>query len=117
MSFSGPRAKRRKRSHPTSHKRNRVAFNDYQLHQLSLEFKKSPYLSEDRRQEIAKKLNLNDANVKIWFQNKRAKLKKETYPNPLALRLMAQGLYNHRSERTRNEIDNSDSDVSYGSTC
>lgn len=94
-----------------------MAFNDYQLHQLITEFKRSPYLTDERRQELAKKLNLNEANVKIWFQNKRAKLKKETFPNPLAVQLMKQGLYNHKSVRNRNEIDNSDSDVSYGSTC
>lgn len=114
---AGPRAKRRKKSHSATNKRNRIAFNDNQLHQLSLEFRKSPYLSEDRRQDLAKKLNLNETNVKIWFQNKRAKLKKETYPNPLALQLMQQGLYNHRTAELKIDNDNSDSDVSYGSTC
>lgn len=34
--------------------------------------------------------------TKIWFQNKRAKIKKSSgQKNPLALQLMAQGLYNH----------------------
>lgn len=34
--------------------------------------------------------------TKIWFQNKRAKIKKSSgQKNPLAMQLMAQGLYNH----------------------
>ena len=34
--------------------------------------------------------------AQIWFQNKRAKIKKTTgQKNPLAVHLMAQGLYNH----------------------
>lgn len=53
-------------------------------------------MTERRRQQLSSELGLNEAQIKIWFQNKRAKIKKSSgHKNPLALQLMAQGLYNH----------------------
>jgi homeobox protein engrailed len=81
-------------------KRPRTAFTSSQLNRLKDEFDKCKYLTGDKRQYLATELNLNESQIKIWFQNKRAKIKKSTgTKNVLALKLMAQGLYNHCSNR------------------
>ncbi|XP_011874912.1 PREDICTED: probable serine/threonine-protein kinase DDB_G0278901 isoform X2 [Vollenhovia emeryi] len=77
-------------------KRPRTAFSGEQLARLKREFAENRYLTERRRQQLSRDLGLNEAQIKIWFQNKRAKIKKASgQKNPLALQLMAQGLYNH----------------------
>ncbi|XP_062552516.1 homeobox protein E60 [Armigeres subalbatus] len=77
-------------------KRPRTAFSGPQLARLKHEFAENRYLTERRRQQLSAELGLNEAQIKIWFQNKRAKIKKSSgQKNPLALQLMAQGLYNH----------------------
>ncbi|NWI63187.1 HME2 protein, partial [Todus mexicanus] len=66
------------------------------LQRLKAEFQTNRYLTEQRRQSLAQELGLNESQIKIWFQNKRAKIKKATgSKNSLAVHLMAQGLYNH----------------------
>ena len=79
-------------------KRPRTAFTNDQLSRLKREFDDNKYLTEERRQSLARQLELNESQIKIWFQNKRAKMKKSSgVRNALALKLMAQGLYNHSS--------------------
>ncbi|XP_063992925.1 segmentation polarity homeobox protein engrailed-like [Diachasmimorpha longicaudata] len=97
---SGPRTRRVKRTNDKTlsaeEKRPRTAFSGEQLARLKSEFTENRYLNERRRQQLSRELGLNEAQIKIWFQNKRAKIKKSTgQKNPLALQLMAQGLYNH----------------------
>ncbi|XP_034477182.1 segmentation polarity homeobox protein engrailed [Drosophila innubila] len=95
---SGPRYRRPKqpKDKTNDEKRPRTAFSSEQLARLKREFNENRYLTERRRQQLSGELGLNEAQIKIWFQNKRAKIKKSTgSKNPLALQLMAQGLYNH----------------------
>lgn len=59
-------------------KRPRTAFSKEQLKRLQIEFRANRYLTEERRSALASELGLGQSQVKIWFQNKRAKLKKKT---------------------------------------
>ncbi|XP_061578928.1 homeobox protein engrailed-1-B-like [Cololabis saira] len=108
---SGPRTRKLKKSKSGKEdKRPRTAFTAEQLQRLKTEFQVNRYITEQRRQALAQELHLNESQIKIWFQNKRAKIKKASgFKNGLALQLMAQGLYNH-STTTIQEEDKEDSD-------
>ncbi|XP_028664233.1 homeobox protein engrailed-1-B-like [Erpetoichthys calabaricus] len=107
---SGPRTRKlKKKKNEKEDKRPRTAFTAEQLQRLKAEFQANRYITEQRRQTLAQELNLNESQIKIWFQNKRAKIKKANgIKNGLALQLMAQGLYNHSTTTVQDEKEESE---------
>ncbi|XP_055532385.1 homeobox protein unplugged [Wyeomyia smithii] len=57
-------------------RRRRTAFTSEQLLELEREFHAKKYLSLTERSQIATSLKLSEVQVKIWFQNRRAKWKR-----------------------------------------
>ncbi|XP_056156719.1 ventral anterior homeobox 2 [Lampris incognitus] len=59
-------------------KRTRTSFTAEQLYRLELEFQRCQYVVGRERTELARQLNLSETQVKVWFQNRRTKQKKDT---------------------------------------
>lgn len=68
---------RGKRGTNAKSRRIRTAFSLEQLQLLEHSFQRCHYLSVLERHSIASALRLSETQVKIWFQNRRTKWKKE----------------------------------------
>ncbi|XP_012886190.1 PREDICTED: homeobox expressed in ES cells 1 [Dipodomys ordii] len=72
-------------------RRPRTAFTQNQVEVLENVFRVNCYPGIDIREDLAQKLNLEEDRIQIWFQNRRAKLKRSHRESQF---LMAKKIFN-----------------------
>jgi homeobox protein EMX len=60
-------------------KRIRTAFSPGQLLRLEEIFERNRYVVGCERKQLARDLNLSETQIKVWFQNRRTKHKREKH--------------------------------------
>lgn len=62
-------------------RRVRTAFTPFQLLCLETSFEKNHYVVGSERKQLASYLKLSETQVKVWFQNRRTKWKRQALEN------------------------------------
>lgn len=73
------------RARPRRRRKPRVLFSQAQVFELERRFKQQRYLSAPERDHLAGVLKLTPTQVKIWFQNRRYKCKRQRQDQSLEM--------------------------------
>ncbi|XP_075961091.1 NK2 transcription factor related 7 [Anarhichas minor] len=82
---SSPDCDKNPKSRPRLRRKPRVLFSHSQVSELERRFRQQRYLSAPEREHLAHMLKLSSTQVKIWFQNRRYKCKRQRQDKSLEL--------------------------------
>lgn len=82
---ASPDANHTMKSKGRARRKPRVLFSQIQVSELERRFRQQRYLSATEREHLAQVLKLTSTQVKIWFQNRRYKCKRQRQDQSLGL--------------------------------
>lgn len=74
-----------------------MVYTDFQRMELEKEYNTSRYITIRRKTELSHSLDLSERQVKIWFQNRRAKDRKLTKKRDEVITTAA-GMHHHHAQ-------------------
>nr|BAC56129.1 cnox3-Pc [Podocoryna carnea] len=80
------------------YRRKRSCFDAKQVKAMEKEFSQKKYISYEERIKLSETLQLDESQIKIWFQNRRAKGKKNGY-------VEKEGSYSEIKEEKQIDVD------------